>query len=103
MAALKSGLRIAFTLSPIEPLRTSGTFGSTISMEYGHSSTTVTANLSTSRFHTFTLLGPITRTDICVKSEGTLALGSAILPVTSASLPAGGASGLAVKRTGTVT
>ena len=100
---MNPGLRIARTLSPIEPPRTRGTLGSTISIVYGHSSVTATASRSTVRDQTLTLFWPRTRTDICSKRDGTFSFASAGLPETSANVAASAASGLAEKSTGTTT
>ena len=55
------------------------------------------------RDQTLTLFWPSTSTDVWSNCDGTLSLGSAGLPVTSASAAASGASGLAENSTGTTT
>ncbi len=59
-AALNPSLRFALTFRPIDPPRTSGTLGSTISIEYGHSSVTATASVSTVRVQKGWLFWPLT-------------------------------------------
>src|SRR4051812_43769645 len=49
IAAVKPGFRLARTFNDIEPPRTSGTLGSTTSIENGDSSMTATARRSTLR------------------------------------------------------
>ena len=55
IGAVKPGLRVATTFRSIVPPRTSGTLGSTISIENGASSVTATASESTVRVQNGTL------------------------------------------------
>jgi len=99
---VKPSFRFATTFRPIDPPRTTGTLGSTTSIENGASSVTATASLSTVRVQNGMLFWPRTNSTVWLNADGTLTLGSTCLPVRVASAPATGASGWAVNNTGKV-
>ena len=100
IGAVKPGLRLATTFNSIEPPRTMGTLGSTISTVNGASSVTATASESTVRVQNGTLFWPSTSSAVELNSQGTCFEVSVGLPLTFASVAPIGALASARKRTG---
>ena len=84
---MNPGFRFATTFRSIDPPRTSGTFGSTTSMENGASSVTATANESTVRVQTGMLFWPSTSSAVWTNSVGTSAFVPTGRPETCARSP----------------
>ena len=75
IGAVKPGFRLATTFRSIVPPRTSGTLGSTTSIENGASSVTATASVSTVRVQNGTLFWPRTSSAVDVNSLGISSVG----------------------------
>ncbi len=101
IGAVKPGLRLATTFKSIEPLRTMGTLGSTISTVKGASSVTATASESTVRVQNGTLFWPSTSSAVELELARNLRRRvRSASPVTFASVAPIGAFESARKRTG---